>query len=405
MAAPPPPPPPPPPLPPLPPLTAQEIATFIREGFLIKRAVLDAELCHQALDHMWDLNTSRQLQRGAPASWAAPIRPDDESADPMNLRRGDHWRLRGLCSTKLVLDMFPRRIWPWFQQLAGEDLVAPREGSRRGWNNWGGYETRGIYNVLSSAAAPGPPDDVPTTEGGAQRQMRAMAAMVQNSAATAIAAGPARAGSFSGGASTQQVSGEGGQQQKQLVVADLHSAHVDPQPSIVVAACYLDDVPVEGGGFCIFPRSHHVLHDLDAGFADVAHASYLYAEPGRGLHSGTPPDQLKFVGNPRFKPQMAEAVAEAHRLVTTRITPLEISGGVGDVILTHGRLWHMGSANTVPGTLRSAMFYDVVQAETDRQFHAQTDDSTSPARDRGKWRGWSTQVQRASAAKRRNGRL
>eukprot|EP01047_Picozoa_sp_COSAG01_P055718 COSAG01_NODE_6233_length_3777_cov_2.172648_3_plen_234_part_00 len=165
MAAP-PPPPPPPLLPPLPPLTAQEIATFIREGFLIKRAVLDAELCHQALDHMWDLNTSRQLQRGAPASWVAPIRPDDESADPMNLRRGDHWRLRGLCSTKLVLDMFPRRIWPWLQQLAGEDLVAPREGSRRGWNNWGGYETRGIYNVLSSAAAPGPPDDVSTTEGG-----------------------------------------------------------------------------------------------------------------------------------------------------------------------------------------------------------------------------------------------
>lgn len=40
----------------------------------------------------------------------------------------------------------------WFEQLLGEgEVVQPFEGSRRGWNNWGGYETRGVYCVLPTA--------------------------------------------------------------------------------------------------------------------------------------------------------------------------------------------------------------------------------------------------------------
>ena len=96
--------------------------------------------------------------------------------------------------------------------------------------------------------------------------------------------------------------------------------------------------------------------DLDDGFADMPHASFLYADPERGQLHGAPPDQIPFVGNPRFKPEMGTALAEAKRIVTETIPPLQIAGGVGDVILTHGRLWHMGSANCVPGTMRSAMF-------------------------------------------------
>ena len=89
-----------------PPLSADDLSFFVREGYLIKRGVLDPSQCAAARDALWAANASSVLRRDAPGSWR-PIAADDESTDMMNYRKGDQWRLRGMCSTSLVLDMFP----------------------------------------------------------------------------------------------------------------------------------------------------------------------------------------------------------------------------------------------------------------------------------------------------------
>jgi hypothetical protein len=63
--------------------------------------------------------------------------------------------------------------------------VQPFEGSRRGWNNWGGFETRGVYCVLPTAGR------MAETEADRQAEL----------------------------------------------ARGLNSAHVDPQPSHMVVAC------------------------------------------------------------------------------------------------------------------------------------------------------------------------
>ena len=89
-----------------PPLSADDLSFFVREGYLIKRGVLDPSQCAAARDALWVANASSVLRRDAPDSWR-PIAADDESTDMMNYRKADQWRLRGMCSTALVLDMFP----------------------------------------------------------------------------------------------------------------------------------------------------------------------------------------------------------------------------------------------------------------------------------------------------------
>jgi hypothetical protein len=160
---------------------------------------------------------------------------------------------------------------PWLEQLLGKDeVVQPAEGSRRGWNNWGGYETRGVYNVLPASAAT--TDSSPASRAAAQRE--------------------------------SMLSGVGG-------------AHVDPQPSHMVCACYIDEVPEGGGGFCIFPGiptpteivdsylisieifklifagagSHNEFYVRDTGFADMGGSSFLYTDPERARsHCATEAD-------------------------------------------------------------------------------------------------------------------
>eukprot|EP01051_Picozoa_sp_SAG22_P013721 SAG22_NODE_1569_length_4097_cov_2.299400_4_plen_136_part_00 len=97
-------------MPPLPPLSAAELRSFVADGYLVKRGALDPRLCARVVDAFWEANTSAVLRREDPASWAGPVPADDEStADLMNFRAGWQWRLRGLCSTPDVLDLFPRR--------------------------------------------------------------------------------------------------------------------------------------------------------------------------------------------------------------------------------------------------------------------------------------------------------
>eukprot|EP01051_Picozoa_sp_SAG22_P016007 SAG22_NODE_2181_length_2877_cov_2.137509_2_plen_255_part_00 len=92
-------------LPPLPPLTAEEVQSFVAEGFLVKRGVLDPRRCAQARDRLWAGNTSASLRREDPRTWSAGFAEADRQStlDGLNDRTGAggrNWRLRELVRTK-----------------------------------------------------------------------------------------------------------------------------------------------------------------------------------------------------------------------------------------------------------------------------------------------------------------
>ena len=62
------------------PLSANQIAQFKREGFLVLPAVLDPELCRQARDEMWEAIKAHlpRMKRSDPSTWD-PI-TEEESA-------------------------------------------------------------------------------------------------------------------------------------------------------------------------------------------------------------------------------------------------------------------------------------------------------------------------------------
>jgi hypothetical protein len=65
---------------------------------------------------------------------------------------------------------------------------------------------------------------------------------------------------------------------------------------VVAVVPDIDEVPERGGGFCIFPRSHHELFARDPAFADMAQASFNYPDEERAIAHGAPVDQVSLVG-------------------------------------------------------------------------------------------------------------
>eukprot|EP01051_Picozoa_sp_SAG22_P013720 SAG22_NODE_1569_length_4097_cov_2.299400_3_plen_225_part_00 len=188
--------------------------------------------------------------------------------------------------------------------------------------------------------------------------------------------------------------------EQRRLAADVGSdLHCDPQPSQVVAACYLEPVPPGGAGFCIYPGSHRRFYERpEDGFADWAGASFNYPDPARAAAQGSAAAEARFVGNPRFKPgAVTSRYKEIRDNVAATIAPLQIAGAVGDVVLTHGRLFHTASPN-YSERLRLAMFYDVVRLDVDARFNAQPDDRAPPVQGLPMWQGWAPAVQSAAAA-------
>ena len=62
------------------PLTRDEIRFFKREGYLIKRGVLDPELMARARERKWEGAPAR-MQKDDPTTWFGPFRPDEEHGE------------------------------------------------------------------------------------------------------------------------------------------------------------------------------------------------------------------------------------------------------------------------------------------------------------------------------------
>eukprot|EP01044_Picomonas_judraskeda_P019203 COSAG03_NODE_3995_length_1726_cov_2.119238_2_plen_213_part_00 len=118
----------------LPPLTPEELRQFVLHGYLIKRGVLDQQGCAAARDAFWASNRSRTVQRSDRASWVGGFPKEESVREPESGGRltqsGAMWIYREPMGDPLLLDLVPRRVMPWLEQLLGEGQVTqPEDGA------------------------------------------------------------------------------------------------------------------------------------------------------------------------------------------------------------------------------------------------------------------------------------
>lgn len=278
-------------------------------GFLVKRKVLDLELCEKARDRLWAGNTSAYLKRDDATTHIGPLPEEDRvsTLDGLN-DRTDQWRLRELSGDFDMIELLPRRVFPWLEQLLGKEEVVepvvsssvsdpdPRGKRLRGWPVWGGRELRGLYCNL-------PVERTPESRSWQDA---------------------ARAG-----------------------------AHIDPEPMHLVVSGYVDDVPEGGGGLALFPGSHRLLYEAVPESVDLAHYSILH--PPHPEH-----------GSAAFVLPQPPGLKEKLQF----IEPFEFHGNAGDVVLWHGRMFHSATPNyqTNPPQIRQMVLYDVVRPALSQAF-------------------------------------
>ena len=88
-------------------LTDEEVRRFKRDGYLIKRGLLDPVLCATCRDLMWSLNDVPRIRRDDPATYIGRFTKEEENPDAGNLRTGFNWRSRSLGKEQPFLDLLP----------------------------------------------------------------------------------------------------------------------------------------------------------------------------------------------------------------------------------------------------------------------------------------------------------
>lgn len=328
----------------LPPLTPSELQEFVLNGYIIKRGVLDKQGCEAARNAFWASNRSSSVQRGERSSWVGGFSKEESAREPENGGRltqsGAMWIYREPMGDPLLLDLVPRRVMPWLEQLLGAGEVAqPEDGATedplRGTGQSGGRVVRGIYgNMPLDSSVPVVP------------------------------------------------------------LREQHGHHVDPQPCHLIVTAHIDALPPGGGGTIIWPGSHTLLHRQNPVFANLMAATQFkpWTESERS-----------WTGHPyvhcRWKDEYAEDYAIVADWVGKNIQPIEFHGGEGDVMLWHSRCFHSGSrnfsGNPASGSdqpyIRQAIFYDC-----HRQDMLSTNDNDES--NESQWFEWSSAVQDAAAA-------
>ncbi|MCH2663386.1 phytanoyl-CoA dioxygenase family protein [bacterium] len=258
------------------PLTEDEIRFFKTNGYLIKRGVMDPELCARARERLWD-DPPPSMKKNDPDTWVGPIKEEEESSEGKNLKRGFGWRYRMLGKEQFMVDMLPGNefVNGVAEQLLGKDKFVPIKG------------VRGIYCTL------------PQPKGVERKPM---------------------------------------------------NTHVDAHAFNFAIASYIDDVPPDGGGFTVWPRSHRT-------FWNDFHSRYR-PEYGPNYH------------------KHAKEFAESGIYDQSY-------GGPGDMVFWHHRMGHMAS-NNYTRQIRKAVICDY------RLKNIHTLEEEPPGNDM--WVDWSEEV-------------
>ena len=119
------------------PLTTDELRFFKRNGYLVKRRVLDPALMERARARLWE-GAPPGRRRDDPDTWVGPWREDEENPDNDNHRRGFRWNFREPGGEPWMVRLLATDpgVWAMAEQMLGEgQLVRPER-------------IRGIYCTL-----------------------------------------------------------------------------------------------------------------------------------------------------------------------------------------------------------------------------------------------------------------
>jgi hypothetical protein len=196
------------------------------------------------------------MKKDDPDSWVGPIKPEEESDDRTNFRRGYRWQYRRIGGEEFMVDLLPGNptVNAVAEQLLGKGRFVP---IRR---------LRGIYCTLPYGNVPRKP----------------------------------------------------------------FGCHVDAHPFFYACVAYIDDVPPDGGGFTVWPKSHRKFwHDF---------------------HS-------------RHRPEYGPDYERDRADVSENWAYDQTYGQAGDVVFWHHRMGHMASHN-YSRQIRKAVLCDYVLKDT-----------------------------------------
>jgi hypothetical protein len=107
-------------------LTEAELKFFANYGYVVKRNVLDRELCAHARDRMWAFAGPTRLSRDDPSSWVGPFtEADTEGSSPASHRGNYTWKLRAPGGEAKILELMAVGCRPLAEQLLGEGPRGP----------------------------------------------------------------------------------------------------------------------------------------------------------------------------------------------------------------------------------------------------------------------------------------
>ena len=196
------------------PLTPEQIAFFKDSGFLLLKDMLDPRLCERAIDRLWrTLPPGSRMKREAPSTHFGPFPADEESNDPLHIRRGYIWQLRECGTEPLLIELaYNAKMRAVAEQLLGKGMLAAPTINGRPMGSTG-------------TAWPGGPADPAITEG------------------------------IRGIYCTRPI-------EDAISQAGRHDqpCHTDGHPFQLGAVGLLTDTPPNGGAFRVWPGSHQRLY-------------------------------------------------------------------------------------------------------------------------------------------------
>lgn len=112
-------------------LTDDEVLQFKNDGYLVKRGVIDQGYCKTARERLWD-GAPSSMSEDDPESWVGPFKPEEESDEKQNFRKGYRWQYRKVGKEDWMAEGLPRH--PFVQgavtQLLGKDRFQQPTGVR-----------------------------------------------------------------------------------------------------------------------------------------------------------------------------------------------------------------------------------------------------------------------------------
>lgn len=124
-------------------LSGEDIRFFKREGYLVKRQVLDPDLMARARVRMWESAPPR-FKQSDPESWVGPFKPEEESPDRDCVRKGFSWKFRQPGSEAWMVRMLATdpSVWGMAEQFLGRGALQTPD------------RIRGIYCTLPEGNTP-----------------------------------------------------------------------------------------------------------------------------------------------------------------------------------------------------------------------------------------------------------